>query len=203
MFRVVTGAREYGAGGSIVAQKVAGRLGWNLLDRALIGAVARAAQVDVETAARYDEHVESWWRRFHRRGLWNAAIEGGIAPADAQFFDPETMAMYAQEVIARAAARGNSVIVGRGAQCALRNREDVLHVFIYGPWGERVSRVRSRLKPTGDVVELIRLTDRERFGYIDLFRMRLEGSASLPHDDQLGNRPGEGRRDDRRCRSAK
>lgn len=74
--------------------------------------------------------------------------------------------MYAQEVIAKAAARGDCVIVGRGAQSILRDREDVLHVFIYGPWGERVSRVRGRLKPTGDAAELIRLTDRERAGYI-------------------------------------
>ncbi len=166
MFRVVTLARDYGGGGSIIAQKVARRLGWDLLDQALIGAVARAAQVDLETATRYDERVDSWWRRFHRRGLWNAAIEGGIAPADALVFDPETMAMYAQEVIARAAARGRCVIVGRGAQCVLRDREDVLHVFIYAPWAERLSRVRGRMKPAADPAELIRLIDRERAGYV-------------------------------------
>ena len=69
MIRVVTVASEYGGGGSIIAQKVAERLGWNLLDRALLDAVARAAQVDDETAARYDEHVDSWWHRFNRGGF--------------------------------------------------------------------------------------------------------------------------------------
>jgi len=166
MFRVLTVASECGGGGSIIAQKVADELGWSLLDRALIGAVARSAQVDAETVARYDEHVDSWWHRFHRGGLWSAAVEGGIAPRDVQFFDADAMAAFAQRVIAKAAARGNCVIVGRGAQCILHSREDVLHVFVYGPWSERVSRVRSRTTSNDDAGQLICLTDRERARYV-------------------------------------
>jgi cytidylate kinase len=166
MFRVLTIAREYGAGGSAVAQMVADRLGWRLLDRALLGAVGATAQVDTETAARYDEHVDSWWRRFHRAGLWALAVSGGFPPADAQFFDAATIADSARQVIARAAVSGNCVIVGRGAQCILRGHADVFHVFIYGPWRERVSRVRSRLKSARKLGELIRWTDHERASYI-------------------------------------
>ena len=90
MFRVITVAREFGSGGSIIARKVAEKLRWNLLDRSLITAVARAAQVDAGTAEQYDEHVESWWHRFNQGGIWSAAIFAGIAPDDAQFFDAET-----------------------------------------------------------------------------------------------------------------
>jgi len=166
MFRVLTVNREYGGGGSIIAKRVAEILGWSLLDRTLIGAVARAAQVDDETAGRYDEHVDSWWHRFHRAGLQAAAIQAGATPEEAQFFDADRVAAIAQCVIANAAAIGNCVIVGRGAQCVLQERRDALHVFIYGPWRERVSRVRSRVKPTGNIVELIRLIDQERASYI-------------------------------------
>jgi cytidylate kinase len=96
MFKVVTVAREYGSGGGIIARAVAEKLRWNLLDRALIRAVARTAQVDTDTAERYDEHVEPWWQRFHRAGVWSAAIMAGIAPIDAQFFDAATMAALAR-----------------------------------------------------------------------------------------------------------
>lgn len=166
MFRVLTVEREYGAGGSIIARKVAEKLGWSLLDRALIGAVAQAAQVDCETVVRYDERVDSWWHRFHRGGLWSLAIEGGIPPNDVQFMDAETMAGLARRAIARADAAGGCVIVGRGAQCVLQAREDVCHVFIYGPWRERVSRVRSRLNSSDDAGESIRLTDDGRARYL-------------------------------------
>lgn len=169
MFRVVTISREFGSGGSIIARKVAEKLRWNLLDRSLITAVARAAQVDAGTAERYDEHVESWWHRFNQGGIRSAAIFAGIAPDDAQFFDAETEAMFAAEVMLKAGARGDCVIVGRGAQCVLQDREDVLHVLIYAPWGERVERVRARLDGSQDVEELTRMTDHDRATYIQTY----------------------------------
>ena len=166
MFKVVTVAREYGSGGAIIAQAVAQRLRWNLVDRALIRAVARTAQVDTDAAERYDEHVEPWWQRFHRAGVWSAVIMAGVAPMDAQFFDAATMAALARQVMLKAAARGDCVIVGGGAQCALHGREDVLHVFIGAPWAERVGRVRAGAQSSQAVEELIRVTDHEQASYM-------------------------------------
>ena len=65
----------------------------------------------------------------------------------------------------KAAARGDCVIVGRGAQCALQGREGVLHVFIGAPWAERVGRVRAGAPSGQDAEELIRVTDYERASY--------------------------------------
>ena len=166
MFKGVTVSREYGSAGGIIARTVAETLRWNLLDRALIAAVARTAQVDAETAGRYDEHVDSWWHRLNRGGLRAVAIGAGITPGDAQFFDAETMAAFTRQVILKAAGTGDCVIVGRGAQCVLQDREDVLHVFIYAPWAERVGHVRARAESSQDVEELIRVTDHERASYI-------------------------------------
>jgi cytidylate kinase len=162
MFRVVTVAREYGSGGAAVGQRLAEDLGWSLLDNDLIEAVARRAQVDVNTARRYDESVDSWWRRMNRAGLWCAAIEAGANPADVQFFDAETMAAITHEVIQRAASKGNCVIVGRGAQCVLRDWPRVLHVFVYASWAERIARVRERLGNGRDAARLLRSVDRVR-----------------------------------------
>ncbi|HLN03523.1 MAG TPA: cytidylate kinase-like family protein [Bryobacteraceae bacterium] len=166
MFKVVTVAREYGSAGSCIAKRVAEELGWNLLDQELIWDVARAAQVDAETVAVYDEHVDSWWYRFNRDGLWAASLTAGVTLEDAQFFDAETTAAFAERVISEAAVTGNCVIVGRGAECVLQGRGDVLNVFIYDSWEERVSRVRNRVNSSQDVEELIRLTDHERARYI-------------------------------------
>jgi len=167
MFRVLTIAREFGSGGGVIARRVAEELRWNLLDDALVGEVARAAQVDPTVVKRYDEHVEPWWRRLCVSGLRAASIFGGVAPGDAQLVDPEsTMAACTQSVIAEAAAKGKCVIVGRGAECALQSRTDVLHVFIYGPWNERVSRVRSRVQSVRGIQDMIWRTDHERASYI-------------------------------------
>ena len=69
MFRVVTVTRELGSGGGVIAQSVAEQLGWKLLDRNLIVAVARITQVNLETAFRFDDSVDSWWHRLNRGGL--------------------------------------------------------------------------------------------------------------------------------------
>jgi cytidylate kinase len=169
MFRVVTVSREFGSGGGMIARSVAETLGWTLLHRVLIAEIARAAQVAPETAVRYDEHVDSWWHRLNRSGLRSVAIQAGVSPGDAQFFDAQIMAAFAHRVMLKAAVTGACVIVGRGAQCALQEREDVLHTFIYAPWVERVRRVRTRTEVTENVEDLIRATDQERAGYVKTY----------------------------------
>lgn len=166
MFKILTVAREFGSGGGALAQKIAESLGWDLLDKALIDAIARTAQVDTETARKCDECVDSWVHRISRRGLWHGAFEGVAAVADAEFFDAETMAALARRVVGEAAARGGCVIVGRGAQCTLQGHPEALHVFVYAPWKERVARIRARLKPAQDVEELMRTVDQRRAAYI-------------------------------------
>ena len=74
MSRVLTVAREYGSGGGHIACTVAERLGWNLLDKALVEAIARSAQVDPDLARQYDERVDSWLHRISRRSLWHGAF---------------------------------------------------------------------------------------------------------------------------------
>lgn len=166
MFRVLTVAREYGSGASAIAKRVAQRLGWTLLDEALIDASARVSEVDVETARRYDERVDSWWHRFHRDTLRSTAIFAGANIADTVFFDAKAMAGLAQRLIARRAAKGNCVIVGRGAQCILQNHENAFHTFIYAPLAERLERVRGRVDACDNLEEYVQYIDHERARYI-------------------------------------
>jgi cytidylate kinase len=166
MFRVVTVEREYGSGGGLIAQRVATDLGWKLLDHMLISNVAQAAQIDAGTVERYDEQVDSWWHRINREGLQAWSIAAGVALEDARFFDADRTAELVQQCIAQAGIAGNCVIVGRGAECVLQDREDVLRAFIYAPWEERVARVRARVEQGRDLKEVIGETDCERATYI-------------------------------------
>jgi len=169
MFRVLTVAREYGSGGGSIAHRVAGILGWNLLDKALVDAIAQSAQVEPDLARRYDERPDSWLHRVSRRSLWHGDLEGVATVAGAEFFDAETMAALARNLIAEAHSRGNCVIVGRGAQCVLRDCPDVLRVFIYAPLSERIARVRKRAPAAADVERLIRRADQQRAEHIRMY----------------------------------
>ncbi|MGD0224840.1 MAG: cytidylate kinase-like family protein [Terriglobia bacterium] len=168
MFKVLTIAREYGSGGAVIGRRISERLGWKLLDKAFIDNVAHAAKVDPQLARRFDERTDSWLQRLAHQGAgrWRGAFEGAVIVSQPDFFDAETMAALAQNMIEEACQRGNCVIVGRGAQCVLRGRKNAFHVFIYAPWAERVARVRQRLPGTRDIEGLIRSTDRQRADFI-------------------------------------
>lgn len=192
MFRVVTIARECGSGGAEIARRIAENLDWRLLDDSLIAVVARRAQVDIDTARQYDESVDSRWHRMNRSSSWCAAIMGGLAPLDFQFFDADTMAVVTHQVIADAAAKGNCVIVGRGAQCVLQSCPHALHAFVYGPWSERVDRIRQRLGTQGDAARWIQSMDRARAAYLQrqfgrdwkdphLYQMALSSQLGIDH----------------------
>jgi hypothetical protein len=168
MFRALTIAREYGSGGAVIGRSISEQLEWKLLDRAFIESIARAAKVDPQLARRFDERTDSWLERLAHQGagLWRGAFEGTVVITRPDFFDAETMAALARNMIEEAYRQGNCVIVGRGAQCVLQDRKDAFHVFIYAPWAERVARIRQRLPGRTDVEELIRSTDRQRADYI-------------------------------------
>jgi len=192
MFRVLTVAREYGSGGASIARRIAEWLGWELVDKALILEIARATRVDPELVRQYDERVDSWLHRVSRQGLWHGAFES-VATVDSEdFFDAETVAGLARQLIEAAYERGNCVIVGRGAQCVLQNRADALHVFIYAPWRERAARVRLRAPEGADIEELMRSTDRQR---AEFMRLHFGCNWSDPHlyhmliSSELGEEP--------------
>jgi len=161
MYSIITIAREYGSGGGSIAKALANRLGWDLLDRALITGIAQNAKVDPALAARYDERVDTWLDRL-RKGTWY----GFASMAEIDCFDAEKMARLAHHVIEEAASVGHCVIVGRGGQCVLQRRPDTFHVFIHAPWNERVRRVETRISPGENVEARIRAMDRERAEFI-------------------------------------
>jgi cytidylate kinase len=165
-YRVLTVNREFGSGGGRIAQNIAQRLGWKLLDRDIIDAIAYAAHVDTSVVRHYDEHVDSWLRRINQQAMRAAALTAGIALAENSVFDADEMVKISQKIIEKAYADGSCVIVGRGAQCVLQHKPDVFHVFVYAPLKERILRLRERLEKGANIEERIRTVDGERAKYL-------------------------------------
>ena len=168
MFRAITIAREFGSGGGDIGRMLAGRLGWKLLDRNLLEDIARAANIETKVAEVFDECVDPWFFRL-TQALWHGGYEGSVATTTAGFFDSAQMASLSRNVIEEAYRIGDCVLVGRGAQCVLKGRPDVFHVFVYGPWKDKVRRVRERVPEAADAGVLIREKDRKRSAYIHRF----------------------------------
>jgi cytidylate kinase len=166
MFRVITVAREYGSGGARIAQLLADRLNWKLLDRCLVENIAQAARVEPKVAEQYDERPDPWVNRLVR-ALWQGGLMRGImAGPIPELFDADTMASLSQRMIEEAGDIGNCVIVGRASQCILQERSDAFHVFIYAPRAERLRRVRSRHASRAEAELALDARDQERAALI-------------------------------------
>ena len=165
MIRIVTVEREYGAGGSAIAQKLAGRLNWKLWDQTLTAEIARMARCDRGSVARMEERIDPLFYRLMKvfmRGSYERSLPvGGL-----EHLDADSMAVFMQRVIEGAAAAGNCVIVGRGAPYVLRGRPDAFHVFVYAPLEEKIRRVRDLGKTEAEAADLVGAIDQERATFV-------------------------------------
>lgn len=166
-YRVLTVAREYGSGGGEIAAIIANELGWRLVDKGLITDISHEGKISESEVAAFDEKVDPWIHRI-TRSVWGVGADGISPVAPVDLFDAEKTANLAKRTIQEAYKIGQCVIVGRGSQCVLRNKEDVFHVFIYANWEERIRKIRERKGPGKDVEAMIRSIDAERSEYIRL-----------------------------------
>jgi cytidylate kinase len=144
MFRIVTVAREFGSGGGAIAQMLAGRMGWKLLDRCLVEKIAESARIEPQVAEKFDERPDPWFDRLAEVFWQSPGLRGYIGGRVPGRFDGEMAAQLTRRLIEEASEIGQCVIVGRGSQCLLQQREDTFHVFVYAPRTQRLARLLRR-----------------------------------------------------------
>ncbi|HKE23783.1 MAG TPA: cytidylate kinase-like family protein [Bryobacteraceae bacterium] len=166
--RVITVGREFGSGGGSIARLLADRLAWRLLDRELLVEVAKAAKVDPKICEQFDERCDPWFRGLVR-SIWHGTGEWPSGVSDEDLLDARVMLDLGRKIIEEAARQGGCVVVGRGAQCILRGRPDVFHVFVYAPLELRKRRVVERDSERPDLEEYVRQNDRARAEYIQKY----------------------------------
>ena len=130
---IVTISRQYGSGGSEVAERVALALGWQLYDNAVVDEVAARLGISPAEVSAREERMPSLSERL-ASALWLAAPEVMPTVGDAALPpSEERIVEVTGRVMQEAVQAGPAVIVGRGAQCLLATRSDAIHVFCYAP----------------------------------------------------------------------
>src|SRR5690242_2600195 len=181
MIRAITIGREYGSGGSLIAQALSARLGWRLIDDPLIAEIAKSVRASAEVVRAREECVDPWFHRI-MRALWRGGFEGAVARIEDEAWDSEAIAKLWHRVIVEAAEIGECVTVGRGGQCLLQKRKDAFHVFVYAPMRDKVERLRDREPAGTDLAAAARDRDRRRAEYI---RYHFNQEWTNPHLYQM------------------
>jgi cytidylate kinase len=140
---LVTIARQFGAGGSDLAQSLSKSLGWPVLDRAIIHDAAERLHADEALASGVDEYVASTLAKL-AKGFALGVPEFAIEPA--YEVDPEELARATHDVIRAAVKSAPLIIVGHGVQCLFAARPNSLHVRVVAPVAKRATCIAERLE---------------------------------------------------------
>ena len=117
---IITIGREYCTGGNYIAEDVANALGIKLYDKELITMAAKHSGLSEEAVAASEKrHTHSL--------LYSLYTMGNELPLGDQVF------ILQSRIIKQLAEEGPCVILGRCGDYVLRERKDVLRVFVYAP----------------------------------------------------------------------
>src|SRR5688500_3795080 len=165
---LITISRQYGAGGSEVAARVARALDWRLVDNELVERVAARAGLAPEDVAQLEERVSTFIERLARTLV--AATPELVVPPEAggtaSSLSEDDLVRVTELVVEEVAAEGRVVLVGRAAPAVLARERDAIHVKVVAPRDWRIRAVIERLGvPMEEAARLTEETDRNRARY--------------------------------------
>lgn len=125
---IITIARQYGSGGKTVGKMLAKRLDIPYYDRDIITMASEDSGVNAVLFS--DERLKP--DLAHRL---RSRFSGGepVSPEDRKFTRDDNLFRYQEKIIRRLADEGPCVIIGRCADHILRERRDVVRVFVHAP----------------------------------------------------------------------
>jgi cytidylate kinase len=165
VIRIITIEREYGCGAAGIARELAARLGWKLWDQLLTEEIARFAHCDQSEIKRREERRDPLYYRL-LKSFTLGSYEGNSSVYPVETLDADSIVKTSKRVVEEAAAGGECIIVGRGSQHFLRDRDNTLRFFLYGSKEEKIRRLISEGHKEADAQVLVDTVDRQRAAFI-------------------------------------
>ena len=167
--RIITISREFGSGGRFIGDEVAKKLGIAYYDKNIIGQIA-------EKSGLSPEYIQENAELSPKKGLFAYAFSG----RDITGKSVEDMVYEAQRnIILDLAEKEPCVIIGRNADYILKDRDDVLNVFIHGDMPEKIKRITGLHNvEEKEAVKMMADTDKRRRTNYNFYTDQSWGKAS-------------------------
>ena len=166
---VITISREYGSGGRAIGEKLAKELGIPFYNKELILMAAKESGLSEE----YIKKTEQMKSTSFLYGLYMGAQ---ALPMNDQIF------LVQSKIIREIAEEGPCVIVGRCADYILRERNDLLNIFIHAPLAFRAERAKKVYeKEAGNMEDFVKKQDKKRASFYNYFSQNKWGDARHYH----------------------
>ena len=167
--RIITISREFGSGGRFIGEEVAKKLGIAYYDKNIISQIA-------EKSGFSPEYIQESAELSPKKGMFAYALAG----RDITVKSVEDMVYESQrKVILELADKEPCVIIGRNADYILKDRDDVLNIFIHGDMPEKIQRITRLYKvEEQEAVKMMADTDKRRRTNYNFYTEQKWGKAS-------------------------
>ena len=167
--RIITISREFGSGGRFIGEEVSKKLGIAYYDKNIIGQIA-------EKSGLSPEYIQENAELSPKKGLFAYAFSG----RDITGKSVEDMVYEVQRnIILELAEKEPCVIIGRNADYILKDRDDVLNVFIHGDMPEKIKRITGLYNvKEKEAVKMMADTDKRRRTNYNFYTDQNWGKAS-------------------------
>lgn len=171
---IINVGRQMGSGGHDVGRMLALDFGAKYYDRELLNLAAKESGLSEHVFEQHDER-KSFLRSFLH-------IPNAMAGADftRQGFSQDTLFQFQSEAIIKAAQEGSCVFVGRCADYVLRDREDVVNIFITASMDFRIEQViaKQHFETSQEARRFIEQGESKRADYYNYYTGKKWGHAS-------------------------
>ena len=177
MNKIITIGREFGSGGKYIGEEIAKRLNYQFYDKELLQRVAKEKNIDVQLLEKVDERQkESFWYTFAMASypLIDSVNSLTELPKSVEYFVQQT------QIIEEIAEKENCVIIGRCSNIILKDKPNVLNVFVYSSdMNFKIQRKKKYSDLDEKMIEkMIKKTDKERAAYYNYYTNEKWGDRS-------------------------
>ncbi len=176
---IITIGRQFGSGGHAIGEALAKKLDIPLYDEEILRMAVEKLGIDFEEAKDVEEEfVHNFILENLRLTTWEKAyhVESINRPMSEKLYKVQST------IIKELASQGPCVIVGRCADYVLRDREDVLKVFIFADDEYRINRLMDvRGMTEAEAETQIYDVDRKRAAYYEKYTNQPWGAVETQH----------------------
>ena len=165
---VITIGRENGSGGRYISEELSKKLNIKLYDKELTKKVSEDNNINIDLLEEVDEkQKKSFW---YTMAMASMAMTDSVnslteLPTNEQFF------LKTAKAIEELYETESCVIIGRCANSILKNKKNVLSIFVYS--SDEEFKVQRKVRYAGlnekEAVKIIRKMDKERASYYNYY----------------------------------
>jgi cytidylate kinase len=176
---IINIGRQFGSGGLLVGEKLAGKLKFGFFDKELINIASNESGLSAEFFEQADEKRHTrFLGHFFRIGK-NIMDSSDL---ENNYLTNNTLFKIQSDIIRSLAEKQSCVFVGRCADYILRENPSCFNIFVTANIEDRIARITERLGiPPKTAKNILEKLDKKRAAYYNFYTNKIWGAAESYH----------------------